>query len=81
MKTIKQKSHKPFTLAVAEQLEAEGNYQIAIREWDGDMPAIIKDGLDITIIQQGLGGKVKTIYLNAFEANAVVTLAHNPTHK
>jgi hypothetical protein len=83
MKTIKQTSHKPFTLAVAEQLEAGhyGTYQVAIREWDGDMTAIIKDGPDITIIQQELNRKVKKMYLNNYEARALVTLANNPTYK
>jgi len=72
MKTTKQKSREQFALKLADHMNLGSNH-IELCEADGDMTAIIKDGNDITIVQE-FGGDVKTTYLYQAEIKALLNL-------
>jgi hypothetical protein len=72
MKNTKQKSREQFALMVTDHMTL-GSNQIELCEEDGDMTAIIKDGNDITIIQE-VGGNITTTYLYQAEIKALLNL-------
>lgn len=72
MKTTKQKSREQFSLMITDHMTL-GSNQIELCEEDGDMTAIIKDGNDITIVQE-FDGHIKTTYLNPTEIKALLNL-------
>ena len=72
MKNTKQKAREEFALAITSNMIL-GINRIELCEVDGDMTAIIKDGNDITIVQE-VGGNVKTTYLYQAEIKALLNL-------